>query len=287
MTECWALWNGALLPLADVRVSPLDRAYLFGDAVYEVMRLYDGKIFMRGEHLERLRASLEALMIGADLTGLSDRLDRLVAHANVREAALYIQISRGEAKRSHIPPAGMRPNELVWLEPLPADFGLSKQEKGVRVALLPDQRWHLARIKTVNLLGNVLAGMEAKARGADEALLYDPVDGRVTEGMHSTFFAVKDGALITTPLGANILPGITRAFVLPLARRLGLDVTERSLARSELAAMDEMFFTGTLSEIVPIISLDGRAIGSGVPGPVTRRLLEAAIAVVKSGDPGI
>ncbi len=282
-TSLWASWNGAILPLSDVRVSPLDRAYLFGDAVYEVMRVYDGRPFMLAAHLDRLRASLDALMIPADVAGLRGRLAALIAKAGVRDAAIYLQISRGEAPRSHVPPAGMRPNELAWIDPLAPDFGLSKRVKGVRVALVEDGRWHFARVKSVNLLGNVLAGMEAKARGADEALLFDR-DGRITEGMHSTFFAVRGAEVLTTPLSANILPGVTRAVLLPLARGLGLAVTERSMARGELADMDELFFTGTLSEVQPIVVLDGVPVGNGEPGPVTRRLLEAMTLRVKAGD---
>lgn len=281
----WALWNGALMPLDDVRVSPLDRAYLFGDAAYEVLRVYGGHTFMMAEHIGRLRASLDVLMIPADLSSLAQRLESLVAHAGAEHAAIYVQISRGEAKRSHLPPSGMRPNELAWVEPLAADFGVLKQEKGVRVALIEDSRWHHAAVKSVNLLGNVLTGMEAKARGADEALLYDR-DGRISEGMHASFFAVRDQEILTTPLAANILPGLTRAALLRLAPSLGLAVVERSMSRSELSEMDELFFTGTLSEVLPIVAVDGLPVRNGLPGPVTRRLGAAFRASVSGQKRG-
>src|SRR4051794_28233709 len=119
--DLWASWNGAVMPLSSVRVSPLDRAYLFGDAAYEVMRVYGGQPFMLAAHRERLRMSLEALKIPADLSSLNERLAALMARAGAAEAAIYLQVSRGEAPRSHLPPAGMRPNELVWIEPLPPD----------------------------------------------------------------------------------------------------------------------------------------------------------------------
>lgn len=285
MHSAWALWNGSLMPLAAVRVSPLDRAYLFGDAVYEVMRVYGRRPFMMAAHLDRLKASLDALMIVHDVSAVGERIRRLIAQAGVPEAAVYVQVSRGEGKRAHVPPAGMRPNELLWIDPLPQDYGLRKRETGVSVALIEDQRWGYCRVKSVNLLGNVLAGMEAEARGADEALLYDR-DGRITEGTHASFFAVEDGALVTTPLSANILPGVTRKLLLPLARRLDIPVKERSMARAELPGMDELFFTGTLSEVLPIVAVDGVPVRNGVPGPVTRRLLAAMIDRLKAGDDG-
>ncbi len=276
-----ASFNGVTQPLASVRVSPLDRAYLFGDAVYEVIRVYAGRPFRLERHLDRLRASLAALAIPHDIAVTRERLAALLAVSAVREGSVYLQISRGEAKRTHVPAPGMQPNELMWLEPLPVDFGAAKRAAGVTVALCPDLRWGLCRAKTTNLLGNVVAGLAAQDQGATEALLYDE-SGRVTEGMHSTFFAVDAGRLVTTPLGANVLPGITREVVLEIARALGIETVERSVARGELPAMQELFFTGTLSEIQPIVAVDGTAVGDGRPGPLARRLQERFVLRVSA-----
>lgn len=278
----WALWNGELMPLADVRVSVLDRGFLFGDGVYEVVRVYDGNPWLLDLHMARLQQSLDGLMIAASAAALAPGIARLLAHSKAREASIYIQITRGTAPRTHVPPAGMTPNQLVWVQELEADYGAQKRERGIAVTLSPDLRWGRCELKTVNLLGNVLGGMQAKSQGFDEALLFDPRSGYVTEGTHSTAFFVSGGTLKTTPLGANVLPSITRAHVLTIARALAIPVREENIPASAVAGMDEAFFCGTLSELHPVVRIGNTVLSGGEPGPVTGRLLGAYMDQVRN-----
>ncbi len=147
-------------------------------------------------------------------------------------------------------------------------------ETGCGVVTFPDLRWHRADIKSTNLLGNVLANQASSEAGCAEALLYLP-DGTMTEASHSTFFAVEAGKLHTTPLKANVLPSITRGYTLKLAQQIGVDVIERNLNRNELGDADELFLLGTTCEVLPIVTVDGRAVKTGQPGPITRRLQAA------------
>lgn len=266
-----ALWNGELQPLSEVRVSVLDRAYLFGDAVYEVLRVYAGQPFLLREHEDRLRRSLDGLGIDGADAELGEKIARLVAAGGPKEGLVYVQISRGEGPRSHVPPKGLTPNELLWLAPVDHAGLESKWRGGVSVLLCEDLRWGRCDVKSVNLLGNVLAAGEAKARGCEEALLVDR-DGFVTEGAHTTFFGVRGSELVTTPLSPRILPGITRDFVIGLAKEQGLKLAEAKVKAAELGAFDEVFLTGTVSEIFPVVKVDGAAVGDGRPGPVTQRL---------------
>jgi len=267
----WALWNGSLMPLAEVRVPVLDRGYLFGDSVYEVIRLYAGRPFLLEEHERRLSRSLRELGIEAVGTGLRPKIARLVERSGIRDGSVYLQISRGVGPRSHVPPPGLVPNELLFVQELQQQILKEVGSRGIRAYLADDLRWGRCDIKTTNLLGNCLALTAAKAKGGGEALLVDR-DGYVSEGTHASFFGVKGTALVTTPLTHNILPSITRAFVLELAGRNGIAACERRLAASEIADLDEAFFVGTISELTPVVQVDERVIGCGEPGVVTRRL---------------
>lgn len=269
-----AFWNGRLMPLDEVRVSVLDRAYLFGDAAYEVIRVYRGRPWLFPEHERRLARSLAELGIAHALPRLAGQIQDLLAADGVADAGVYVQVSRGEAPRSHVPPAAMTPNELVYLLSIDDHAAEERRKNGLSVALMPDLRWGRCDIKSINLLGNTLAGAEAKKRGFDDALLVDR-DHYVTEGTHSTFFAMTGGELTTPPLGPGLLPGITREFVLGLAARLGVPARERRVTAREVAQAEELFFTGTLAEIQPIVRLDGKPVGIGLPGPVTARLSAA------------
>ncbi len=275
----WAWWNGEFLPLADVRVAATDRAYLFGDAAYEVIRVYSGLPWLMKEHQLRLAASLAALGIDASLAGFGDRVASLLERSGATDACVYVQISRGSAPRSHVPPAGMKASELIHLLDVSLPNLAEKCRVGISACLLPDLRWGRCDIKSVNLLGNTLAASEARAKGFDEAVLVDR-DGLVTEGTHSSFFAVLGGELHTTPLGPAILPGITRAFLLEEARKTGLAVRERRVAAAELTTASELFLCGTLSEIVPIVKLGGAPVGAAAPGPLTVRLQQVLKAAL-------
>jgi D-alanine transaminase len=270
-----ANWNGAEMPLDQVRVSVLDRAFLFGDAVYEVLRVYGGRAFLWAEHLQRLRRSLGEIRIACDVDRLAERMQQTLVNSGVREGYVYIQVTRGVAARSHrFPDPPVPPNELLYVQPLDGDPHAELRKTGAALLTVTDVRWGRCDIKSVNLLANCLAAQAAAEAGCLEALLVDE-SGRVTEGSHTSAFGVKNRHVITTPLGPHILPGITRKLVLELASRADVPVEQRQLRGDEVSALDEMFLTGTTAEVLPVTTVDGTPIGDGKPGPVTERLYAA------------
>ena len=268
----YANWNGVEMPLSEVRVSVLDRAYMFGDGVYEVFRVYHGKMFLDRPHFDRLKESLAQLRIGADVARLEQRVRDTLAHSGVREGQVYLQVSRGEAPRSHpFPQPPVAPNELIFVREYDSDPYAASREAGIRVLLVPDVRWKRCDIKSLNLLGNVLASQAATEAGCGEAIMATD-DGSITEGSHSTVFGVRDGVLLTAPLDANILPGITRKLVLELASRCGMRVEEHAFTVTSLNSLDELFVTSTIAEVLPVIGIEGHPWRPREPGPVTRQL---------------
>jgi D-alanine transaminase len=269
-----ACLNGQTLPLEEVKVPALDRGYLFGDAVYEVLRLYRGRPWLLEEHWERLARSLRAIRIqGIDLDVTKTRLLATIAAGGFQEALAYIQITRGVAPRSHVFPADTKPQEFMFVQDY-VDSYATRRHEGVAVITHPDLRWHRCDIKSTNLLGNVLATQAAAEAGCVEALLYTE-DDTLTEATHSSFFAVMDKSLLATPLGSAILPGITRAFLERLATRVGVPFREKYLKRQQLTEVSELFLSGTGAEVLPVVKVDGKLIGDGSVGPVTLRLWEA------------
>ena len=278
MPEPLANVNGQTLPLAEVRIAPLDRGFLFGDAVYEVLRIYRGKPFLLDEHMARLGRSLEAIRIhGIDLGRLQKRLLATIAAGTFLEATCYIQITRGSA-RAHAFPANATPLEFLYV----ADFKdtyAPLRHSGANVITHPDVRWDRCDIKSTNLLGNVLAAQAAKEAGAAEAIFVLP-DGTLTEGSRTSFFGVRDDKLLTAPATNAILPGITRGLVMRIAREQGIPVEERVLKVGDLPVVAELFLTGTTSEVLPIVRVDDQPIGDGRPGPITQRMQEGYLQVV-------
>jgi D-alanine transaminase len=267
--------NGKQMPLAEVTVSALDRGFLFGDAVYEVLRIYQGKPWLADEHWRRLGHSLEAIRIrGVDLERLRTRMVDTIVAGQFQEAIAYIQVTRGSgSNRSHTFPTGATPLEFLYVEEY-ADRYAEERETGARIITLPDVRWDRCDIKSTNLLANVLAMQDAKDAGGVEAVLYLG-DDTLTEGSHSSLFGVLDGKVLTAPNSTAILPGITRSLVLRLARTTGIALREKVLKRDDLRRVSELFLTGTTTEVLPVVRVDGQAIADGKPGPVTRRLQEA------------
>jgi D-alanine transaminase len=262
------------MPLADVRIPALDRGFLFGDAVYEVIRVYAGRPFLFDEHIARLARSLEAIRIhGIELPRLKQRVLDTIAAGPFREATVYIQVTRGAAPRSHPFPANVEPLEFLYVQPF-IDPYVETRTHGVAVITTPDLRWERCDIKSTNLLANVLAAQAAKEAGAFEAVFH-LADGRLLEGTHTSLFGVLDGRLLTAPQSPGILPGITRGLILRLAREQQVPLHEHTLMLPDLARVSELFLTGTTSEVMPVVRVDRQAIGDGSPGPVTRRLQEA------------
>jgi D-alanine transaminase len=272
--EALANLNGALVPLAEAKISALDRGFLFGDAVYEVLRIYQGRPWLEDEHFQRLGGSLAAIRISSvDIDRLRRRMHETIAAGPFREAMAYIQITRGAAPRSHPFPAHAVPMEFLFVQEF-LDTYQQARHLGAAVITQPDIRWGRCDIKSTNLLANVLAMQTAKEAGALEALFYLP-DGTLTEGTHTSFFGVLGGAVLTAPNSNAILPGITRGLILRLAAQAGIAVREQVLKRNDLAQVSELFLTGTTSEVLPVVRVDNQAIGGGSPGPVTRRLQQA------------
>ena len=263
--------NGKILPLDEVTISPLDRGFLFGDAVYEVLRVYNGRPWLEQEHFDRFERSIGEIHIkGVDMKRMRQRMHETIKAGGFRECIVYLQVTRGAAPRKHAFPKDVQPLELLWVQEYPDSYR-PLCETGCSVVTYPDLRWHRADIKSTNLLGNVLANQAASEAGCAEALLYLP-DGTMTEASHSTFFVVKNKQLHTTPLKANVLPSITRAYALKLANMANIEVVERNLHKDELRQSDEMFLVGTTCEVLPIVKVDDWAVQGGKPGPVTRQL---------------
>lgn len=270
--------NGAYVPHSEARVSVDDRGFLFADGVYEVVRVYGGRPYLMAEHLDRLARGLKSLEIRFDgVEALGDVAEKLIKENGIDgDANVYMQVTRGAAPRKHaFPPADTPPTVYVAVRPItpnPDEY----YEKGVDAITTPDNRWARCDIKTVSLLPNVLANQKAHAAGAFEALFVR--DGIVLEGSHSNLMAVVDGTLVTYPKCNYILAGITRDRVLALASSMGIPVREGPIPVDRLYDVDEAFLTGTTTEVMPVTRVDGRTIGTGEPGPITRRLMEAYTA---------
>ncbi|WP_020146373.1 D-amino acid aminotransferase [Thioalkalivibrio sp. ALJ15] len=264
-----AYFNGDFMPLESVRISPLDRGFLFGDSVYEVIPSYAGQLFLLTEHLERLQRSLDAIRLESPLSfdqwrGMLEELVRRNEGDVPIDLGLYLQVTRGVAPRDHAFPAGGPPTVFAMANPI-APLPDTIRQAGVAAVTGPDTRWSRCDIKATTLLANVLARQEAREQDAVEAILLR--DGQVTEGAASNVFALVDGTLVTPPLASSLLAGVTRALVLRLAAQCGLDVVERDLSESQLRAADEIWLTSSTKELLPVCRLDGHPVGAGVPGP--------------------
>ena len=262
-------------PSTEAKVSVLDRGFLFGDGIYEVLRVYSGKPWLEDDHFARLERSLAAVRIeGVDLDRLRRQVHEGIASGGFREAIVYIQITRGVAPRAHAFPADVRPTELLWIKEATDTYG-PQRENGVRVSLQPDLRWKRCDIKSVNLLANVLANQAAKEADAVEAILCLD-DGTITEASHSSLFGVVDGKIRTTADSPGILPGDdAQVHAGTRSRGSACAVDFRSLHRDDLAGAEELFLTGTSMEVCPVVRVDEQVIADGKPGPVTRRLQAA------------
>lgn len=264
-----AYLNGEYLPLGEAKVPVLDRGFLFGDGVYEVIPVYGGKAFRLDEHLRRLEQSLAGIGMSNPLSDAAwgAIFDRLIAGAEDQQ--IYLQITRGVAsKRDHAIPAGIAPTVFVMCAPI-APIPLA----GIKAITVTDIRWDRCNIKAITLLANVLLRQEAVEKGASEAILVR--DGCVLEGAASNILIVKDGVIITPPKGDTILPGITRDLVLELAREQGIPTEERHISLGELRGADEIWMTSSTREILAVIELDGEPVKGGVPGPFWKTLQTA------------
>ena len=273
--------NREYLPADEARVSVNDRGFMLADGVYEVTPVYKGKLFLYDRHQARLERGLRDVRIDYDRSGLAEVHDRLIAANGLGDAdtaMVYLQVTRGVAPRTHpFPDPPVLPTVYAfakaWQRP-----SREQWEKGIRVITAPDNRWLRVDIKTIQLLPNALAMQAAADADAQNAIFIR--DGVVTEGGHANLFAVLDGTLTTHPANHLVLHGITRGLVLELAQTLGLSVQERPFTDEELFAADEVFLTGTTTEISPVVAVDGSPVGNGRVGAMTRQLRAAFMEAV-------
>lgn len=271
-----AFVNGRFLPLAGASVSIEDRGFQFGDGVYEVIRTYRGRPFMLHEHLARLNRSAEAIGLRQpySLEGWTGYMEEGLRLAAFTESKIYVQITRGVAPRDHAYVPQLEPTVVMTIREL-HPLSPAVQTAGVDAMTLDDVRWGRCDIKSLNLLPNVLARQQAKEAGVFEAILVR--NGEVTEGSVSNVIIIDNRTLMTAPEGPRILSGVTREVILRLAREEGLEVHEQYPSRENLFGASEVFLTGTTVEVLPVVRIDGKPIGSGEPGPVTRQLAKRFI----------
>jgi len=266
--------NGRLVPRAEACVPVMDRGFLFGDSVYEVIPVYGGHLFRLEHHLDRLEGSLGAIRMATPLSREAWRavLVELVGQRPGEDQSIYLQVTRGAApKRDHAIPEGVTPTVFAMTTPLaPIDPAVAAD--GIAAITLDDLRWQRCDIKATTLLANVLARQIAKEHGALEAVLIR--DGLALEGAASNLFVFAAGRLVTPPKGPFLLPGITRDLVIELAQTNHVPLSEADIPAATLATADEIWLTSSTREVMPVTRLDGKPVGAGRPGPVWRRMTE-------------
>ncbi len=275
--------NGTITPLQDARVSVMDRGFLFGDGVYEVVRVRAGIPFRLDDHLARLWQSMQGIRQVPDRSREVFREDIMafLGQASAwtrREALLYLQVTRGVAPRHHaFPPVG---TPLTWVMAVWPFEGPDARlyEEGVAVITVPEIRWGRVDLKTINLLPNVLAKEEAHRRGAFEALFITE-DGEITEGSSTSFFLVVEGRVVVPPRDTRVLPGITRAVLEDILHREEIPCDVHPLHRDLLKRAQEAFLASTTLHVMPVVRVDEQKVGEGRPGPVTRKLSRAFLEV--------
>lgn len=274
--------NGEFMPRSEARIPVEDRGFLFADGLYEVTPYYGGTPLRMQGHLDRLDRGLCELRIDLDPAPLADLQAELLDRRGLTDtemAIVYLQVTRGVAPRTHaFPEPAPEPTVFAYAKPFERPSP-SRWAEGYSAITVPDRRWSRCDLKTIQLLPSVLAQEEARRAGVTDALLVR--DGLALEGAHNNVFAVFGDTVTTHPASNQILPGITRTVVIEVARELGIPVRERAIPVDELAGASELFFTGTTTEIRPTVELDGKPVGEGTPGFVTRRLMEGFQALVE------
>jgi len=265
--------NGEFLPLEEARVPVLDRGFIFGDGVYELVPVYSRVAFRLDEHLARLERSLGEAKIRNPYSRQRWReiIYQLVDAQPFEDQGVYFQVTRGVAKRDHAFPRDVPPTVFMMANPL-VNPPREQVEAGGAAVSAQDNRWLRCDIKSISLIGNVLLRQVSAEAGAAETILFR--DGKLTEASASNVFIVKRGVIVSPPKSSLILPGITYDVVAELARAGGVPLEFREIAEAEVRAADEIWVTSSSKEILAIVSLDGRRIGDGRPGPLFRRLYE-------------
>ena len=268
MTQQITYLNGQWIPIEEAKISTQDRGFLFGDGVYEVVPVYQKKLFYFQEHLDRLKNSLKATSI---LNPFSDKewldlLNKLTSKHPWQDQYIYLQVTRGiQMQRDHLPAECLTPSIYVYTNPL-TPISDSIVKSGIKAITLEDIRWLNCEIKAITLLPNIMMKLAAKQQSADDAILIDR-DGWVCEGTASNLFIVKDNILLTPPNSHKILPGVTRLVIEQIARAQKMTLTEKNLKQSDLESADEIWLTSSTKEVLPVTQLNERPVGSGIPGP--------------------
>jgi D-alanine transaminase len=274
--------NGSFLPIEEAKVPFMDRGFMFGDGVYEGIGMLDGRLIDNDAHLERLERSLAEIRIPnpyarAEWTSFQEELAR---RNGMTEGFIYFQVTRGVAERDFFFPEDAKPTVAMFTQ-AKAIVGAPAAQTGIAVVTVPDLRWQRRDIKSINLLAQVLAKQAAKEAGAQEAWLVE--DGFVTEGGSSSAFIVtKEGSIVVRPLSNAILPGITRKSLLRLSKEDGITLEERRFTVEEAYDAAEAFLTSASNFVLPIVSIDGRAVADGKPGPITKRLRELYLTMASA-----
>lgn len=264
-------WDGRLLDPQTASISINDRAFLFGDGVYEVIRSYEGKLFSLDEHLRRLQLSMAALDLASPDAGgdLASLIGDLYKKSGMADAKIYLQITRGSEPRNHLFSLDLEPNLYVNVSAIPPDNGAGQ----VSAITVPDLRWHMCNVKSTSLVANILAKHRARQAGAGDAVFVR--DGMVTEAASSNVFIVEDGCLYTHPADNHVLAGVTRKHVLDLAQDKGIPVREEKVSRERLQTASEVLLSDTIHDVYPVVMIDGQPVKDGKPGPVAGLLRSA------------
>lgn len=270
MSDAVVYLNGEFLPLGEARVSVLDRGFLFGDGVYEVIPVYAGRLFRLEQHLRRLAQSLAAIRLANPLPPAQwhAMLGELVQRNGGGDQSLYLQVTRGAARRDLAFPPETTPTLFAMSTPVALETG--EAEAGIAALVVADIRWQLCNIKAITLLPSVLLRQQAIEQGAQEAIMLR--DGRLTEGAASNVFIVRHDTVITPPHSAHLLPGITRDLVVELCRAHAIPCVEREVSETELRGAQEVWITSSPKGVIPVVRLDHAVVGDGQPGPLWRRV---------------
>ena len=263
--------NGVMTPLSEAKIPVLDRGFIFGDGVYEVVPVYNGRLFRPDQHMARLSRSLDAIGIPNphDKSRWLALINDVITTAPGGDRMVYIQVTRGVAPRRHAFPAVVTPTVFIMVNPLPV-LTQAVLEQGVACVSMADERWLHCEIKSISLLGNVLAAQNAVDNDVAEVIQFR--DGFMTEGSASNAWVVKDGVLIGAPKNNLILEGIRYGLMEELCAGQGIRLEARRLTRDDVLAADEVLLTSASREVTAVTTLDGQKIGSGKPGPVWQKL---------------
>ncbi|RDU36156.1 D-amino-acid transaminase [Neobacillus piezotolerans] len=267
----YVVFNGEIIERSQAKIDVEDRGYQFGDGVYEVIRVYNGKMFTANEHLERLVSSAEkiGMKLGWSIGELESLFATLIEKNGLGTGIVYMQVTRGASPRNHaFPPAGVAQTLVAYTRDMKRP--VNNFANGVKTILAEDIRWLRCDIKSLNLLGNILAKQKAAEAGCYEAILHR--GEKITEGSSSNIFIIKDGAVITHPANNYILNGITRQTLEKICAASGIPFIEKEFTVADLLGADEIAVGSTTSEITPVVEVDGKHVGDGAPGHVTKKL---------------